>query len=246
MSLAERIRVRGPVWLGKKATAKMSGRLLGAICAVRLKRCGRGLSADGWIRMDVDRGSSVQVGDDCRFGRRVRLVSVRFQATESASRLEIGSRSHVKDDAIILAQSGIVELGERCGVGHRAEIHCHRARVTIGQAVRLAAEVYITTNGHEFSDADVPIMDQGSRHQDVRIGDDVWIATESVLVAGAVVPDGVVVGARSVIAEPLEPWTIATGAPAKSRRKRPPFKVSASDDSDEGSAASSNGGATDA
>ncbi len=215
MSLAERIRVRGPVWLGKKATAKMSGRLLGAICAVRLKRCGRGLSADGWIRMDVDRGSSVQVGDDCRFGRRVRLVSVRFQATESASRLEIGSRSHVKDDAIILAQSGIVELGERCGVGHRAEIHCHRARVTIGQAVRLAAEVYITTNGHEFGDADIPIMDQGSRHQDVRIGDDVWIGRRAMVLPGVTIGDGAVVGAAAVVTRDVAPGDIVVGVPAR-------------------------------
>ena len=38
---------------------------------------------------------------------------------------------------------------------------------------------------------------------------------------GARTPDGVVVGARSLVTGGLDPWTIATGEPAKSRKARP-------------------------
>jgi putative colanic acid biosynthesis acetyltransferase WcaF len=56
---------------------------------------------------------------------------------------------------------------------------------------------------------------------DIVLGDDVWIATESVVCGGIDVPAGVVVGARSVVSRDLEPWTIAAGSPAKSLKPRP-------------------------
>lgn len=57
----------------------------------------------------------------------------------------------------------------------------------------------------------------------VRVGDDCWIAAESFVPGGLDVPDGVVVGARSVLPEDgaaLDAWTIASGDPARSRRAR--------------------------
>jgi len=134
----------------------------------------------------------------------------------------------------------MLSMGRKSSIGDGCELWAG-APILIGARSVLSQYSLVDT-----WEVDLARIDSRPVARPVTIGDDVWIATESVLVAGAVVPDGVVVGARSVIAEPLEPWTIATGAPAKSRRKRPPFKVSASDDSDEGSAASSNGGATDA
>ncbi len=59
----------------------------------------------------------------------------------------------------------------------------------------------------------------------VSIGHDCWIAAESFVPGGAVVPDGVVAGARSVLpgegdGVTLKAWTIASGDPARSRRER--------------------------
>jgi putative colanic acid biosynthesis acetyltransferase WcaF len=57
----------------------------------------------------------------------------------------------------------------------------------------------------------------------VTIGDDCWIAAESFVPGGIAVPDGVVVGARSVLPGDgggLEAWSIASGDPARSRRAR--------------------------
>jgi len=56
----------------------------------------------------------------------------------------------------------------------------------------------------------------------VSIGDDCWIAAESFVPGGATVPDGVVVGARSVLPgdDSLGSWTIVSGDPARSRRER--------------------------
>lgn len=60
------------------------------------------------------------------------------------------------------------------------------------------------------------------RVEPVEIGADAWVATECLVGAGSRVPPGVVVGARSTVrADGLEPWTVASGDPARSRAPRP-------------------------
>lgn len=49
----------------------------------------------------------------------------------------------------------------------------------------------------------------------VRIGRDVWIGFESVILPGVTVGDGAIVGARSVVVEDVEPYTVVAGNPAR-------------------------------
>lgn len=112
----------------------------------------------------------------------------------------------------------MLTMGRKSSIGDGCEVWAG-APVTIGARSVLSQYTLVNTwrvdpQHTESAPEPLPIM----------IGDDAWVATESVLVAGSVVPDGVVVGARSVIRDGLEPWTIATGSPARSRRTRPPWK----------------------
>jgi len=45
----------------------------------------------------------------------------------------------------------------------------------------------------------------------ITVGQDVWIGTEAFVGPGAVIPDGVVLGARAVAFGELEPWTVYAG-----------------------------------
>ena len=55
---------------------------------------------------------------------------------------------------------------------------------------------------------------------DVTIGNDVWIATNAVIMSGVRIGDGAVVGAYSVVTKDVPPYTIVAGNPAKPIRKR--------------------------
>ena len=46
------------------------------------------------------------------------------------------------------------------------------------------------------------------------IEDNVWIGFDSVLLAGVTIGEGAIVGARSVVRQDVEPWTIVAGNPA--------------------------------
>jgi acetyltransferase-like isoleucine patch superfamily enzyme len=54
----------------------------------------------------------------------------------------------------------------------------------------------------------------------VVIGNDVWIATNAVIMSGIKIGDGAIIGAYSIVTKDVPPYTIVAGNPAKQIRKR--------------------------
>ena len=71
---------------------------------------------------------------------------------------------------------------------------------------------------HTFSRTDVPMSQQGGKLKRIRIGDDVWVGTNAVIMDD--IGNGAIVGAGSVVTEKVEPFTIVAGNPAKVLKKR--------------------------
>ena len=55
---------------------------------------------------------------------------------------------------------------------------------------------------------------------DITIGNDVWVATNAVIMSGVTIGDGAVIGAYSIVTKNVPPYTIVAGNPAKQIRKR--------------------------
>ena len=60
---------------------------------------------------------------------------------------------------------------------------------------------------------------------DIRIGNDVWIGYEAVVLAGVTIGDGAIIGTRALVTKDVPPYTIVGGVPAKPIRKRFPDDV---------------------
>ena len=54
----------------------------------------------------------------------------------------------------------------------------------------------------------------------VTIGNDVWIATDVLILSGVTIGDGCCIGARSVVTRDLPPYSICVGTPCKPVKKR--------------------------
>lgn len=52
------------------------------------------------------------------------------------------------------------------------------------------------------------------------IGNDVWVGTNSIILSGVTIGDGAVIGAGSVVARDVAPYTVAAGNPIHEIRKR--------------------------
>jgi acetyltransferase-like isoleucine patch superfamily enzyme len=60
---------------------------------------------------------------------------------------------------------------------------------------------------------------------DVRIGNDVWIGFDTIILSGVTIGDGAVIGANSVVKHDVSPYTVSAGSPATFKRRR--FELSA-------------------
>ncbi len=88
-------------------------------------------------------------------------------------------------------------------------------RIEIGKNTMIAAYCYIVDADHGFDDANAPIREQGLRVRPVRIGNDVWIGTHSIILRGVTIGDGAIVAANSVINRDVPPYTVVAGVPAR-------------------------------
>lgn len=57
-------------------------------------------------------------------------------------------------------------------------------------------------------------------HGDMRIGNDVWIGREAMIMPGVTIGDGAIIGARAVVTKDVPPYAVMAGNPAIVKKKR--------------------------
>jgi acetyltransferase-like isoleucine patch superfamily enzyme len=94
--------------------------------------------------------------------------------------------------------------------------------IRIGANVLIAANCTLAPTNHEFRERSRLIREQGfmPSRGGIVIEDDVWIGANSVLLDGAVIRQGAVVGAGSVVRGELAAYSVSAGIPAKIRAWR--------------------------
>jgi len=109
-------------------------------------------------------------------------------------------------------------IGDGCIIGHFNHIYA-TGEIIIGKNVLTADKVYIADNQHNYSDIDIPILNQSIKQlPSVSIGDGTWLG-ENVCVIGVSIGKHCVIGANSVVNKPIPDYCIAVGSPAKIIKK---------------------------
>lgn len=87
--------------------------------------------------------------------------------------------------------------------------------IFIGHGVAVAANCTFAATNHEFEIKNIPIRKQGFRPSKggIVIENEVWIGANCVILDGAVIGEGCVVAAASVVRGVLEPYGIYGGNP---------------------------------
>lgn len=109
--------------------------------------------------------------------------------------------------------------------GPNTDIHCAINSVKIGAFCSIARGVAIQEFNHKFKGATSYLVHKNlfgeSKERDltssgrIEIGNDVWIGAQCVILGGANIGHGVVVGANSVVSGNIPDYAIAVGSPAK-------------------------------
>ena len=96
--------------------------------------------------------------------------------------------------------------------------NCNIAKCTIGSGTKIGSGVHIINkNTHGITEGEIIATDIRKLKR-VKIGKNVWIGNNSVIMAD--ISDDCIVGAGSVVVKPIQPNYIAAGNPAKVIRKR--------------------------
>lgn len=119
--------------------------------------------------------------------------------------------------------TGDLEIGEDCVINSGCVLYTGNG-IRIGNRVAVAANCTFAPTNHEFRDPHRPIREQGFRPSKggIQIGDDVWIGANCVLLDGAVLGNGCIIGAGSVVRGVIAPLTIHAGNPLKKIGSREP------------------------
>ena len=140
----------------------------------------------------------------------------------------------------LTTMSGLVEVGDSCELNQGVELNPWGGSIRIAQHVWLGPYVVIYGHGGVeigeqtlismhctilSSNHAVPAIGQLIRNTadellPTKIGRDVWIGANAVILGGVTIGDGAVVAAGAVVTKDVEPGTVVAGVPARLVRKR--------------------------
>ena len=111
---------------------------------------------------------------------------------------------------------GDIWIGRNCGINSGVVIYSGNG-VRIGDDVAIGPNSTIAPTNHEYKSADTLIWDQRfmPSRGGVIIEDGVWIAANVVLLDGAHLGKGCVVGAGALVREKLPPYSVNVGSPTR-------------------------------
>lgn len=178
------------------------------------------------------------------FALRARLVSqsrVSLRAyLKGHAHIQLGRRCKIHDSASLDAsREGSIVLGDQVTLNRFAYIQGDRGGVRIGDRVEINNFAIVNgTGGVEIGDDSLigpgvriisyqhrfapgaTIRSQPSEAKPIRIGRDVWIGANAVVLAGVTIGDGAVVGAGAVVTRDVGAGEVVVGVPARVIKKR--------------------------
>jgi acetyltransferase-like isoleucine patch superfamily enzyme len=139
---------------------------------------------------DSVRGSTLTVGADTRIDA---FVKIKFAG--GTADITIGRDCQLNSGCVLYSGNGIV----------------------IGDGVLVAANVVFAPTNHAIADVTRPMRSQGfaPSRGGIIVESDVWIGAGAVLLDGAKIGRGAVIGALSLIRGEVAPYAIVVGNPAR-------------------------------
>ncbi|WP_277623854.1 CatB-related O-acetyltransferase [Burkholderia cenocepacia] len=140
----------------------------------------------------------------------------------------IGRHARIEIEYAIALNETRLEGGIKIGAWTYSNAGTDIKHASIGRYCSIAQRVSISPNRHPTSwlsthpavlSRSVPQYND-SINRTVTIGNDVWIGTGSIIMAGVTIGDGAVIGSNSIVTRDVSPYEVVVGTPARAIRKR--------------------------
>jgi len=126
--------------------------------------------------------------------------------------LRVGDNVYIGRNTILSCKEGSIAIGDYTNIAANCSL-LSETEITLGRYCFLAGHCYLVAGGnHSFEDVSRPIMFQPSVSKGgIRLGDDVWLGAGGIVLDGASIGQGTVVGAGAVVAGSLPEYAVAVG-----------------------------------
>lgn len=128
----------------------------------------------------------------------------------------LGTNVHVYPATKIWAPWNLI-LGNHVGIADGVTIY-NMDIIKIGCYSVISQGAHLCGGSHDYNSPNFQLY-----AKPIILGEHVWVCAEAFVSLGVTIPDGVVIGARSLVTRSImEPWTVHAGHPAKQigQRKR--------------------------
>jgi len=129
--------------------------------------------------------------------------------------ISIGADAVIKTGAHLCAcnKNAEISIGARTTIGFYTFLYAS-GRIEIGDDCMISPFVSVVDCNHGTR-ANIRMNRQPNTVHPVRIGNDVWIGTHAVILAGVTIADGAIIAAGSVVRQDVPENAIVSGVPAK-------------------------------
>jgi acetyltransferase-like isoleucine patch superfamily enzyme len=160
--------------------------------------------------------------DNVHFGEHIFIGDrVVIYKSKNGGAVHIGRGSKIHRDTIIeTGVGGKLIIGNDTHIQPRCQFSAYLGSIIIGSGVQIAPNCAFYPYSHGFA-PDIRIKEQPLQTKGgIMIEDDAWVGFGVILLDGARIGKGAVVGAGSVVSQFVPDYTIAAGVPARIMKKR--------------------------
>jgi len=144
---------------------------------------------------------------------------LRWKVAKFFMKERMGKNVHIRRHANFSFDN--ISIGDNVLIGAYRFLYSYKGgEITIGSDTMIGDRVKIYTMNHKFENKNIPIRLQGGYYAPIKIGKDVWIGADSIILLGVTIGDGAVIGAGSVVCKDIPLYTLAAGNPVRIIRKR--------------------------
>ncbi|WP_394256657.1 CatB-related O-acetyltransferase [Vibrio harveyi] len=126
---------------------------------------------------------------------------------------------------IIVGDYSIVDSSSKIGKYTYIGRNCKLTKVEIGNYCSIGDNVTIGPGEHDIYASTLHRVGYSDAYEQLtikpcKIGHDVWIGVDAVILRGVTVGNGAVIGANSVVTKDVKPYSVVVGSPAKEIKQR--------------------------
>lgn len=152
----------------------------------------------------------ISIGSDSRIGHSVLLDAKGM----SNSGITIGAGCVIGVHTVLSCKEGDIIIGDNVTIADHCNISSN-AEIVIGGGTTIERKTHIFATSHTFDSIEKSILDQGWSAVGIKIGDDVKIGENVVVVDEVTLGEGVVVDDSAVVTQSFSAGARITGAPAR-------------------------------